>query len=856
MVLLAVYPWSNRLRVEQMRESDMNEELKQFPITHAGIKPYMHPRLKAVIDGRTAIRYVRFLRPVKVERLELPKHTYGRWTPGVPVHPAHIIVSVLDRKSMRWKVVKEVEPERDPRISGEGLSQSMSSDEMEAFFRDVVKTTPPVKIELGGLETDHLRVECDREYPVWPNHGECNASIHSVPFGMFNTLKAFGEPLMKDIPNAEYLPILKQGKISPKAPTGMKVSQRGEMILFEGKRLSVGFALRRPIILHMGWDVLGKGLAGANRVSSRRVGFSEANRGVSGPLLVTLDGDYGSHHWTGEILVKGNKVIYKDLQCVPGVSVNAVFEVEPDKLIVQLTQQAEKDVPAIEAEAWRMAWSLRRGMTGVAGVPTLKPGRSGDVVLPAMIAGDCNGTLLYRVTGGDKDAVSLQTESYRPTNEVTSGIVLGKKPEVDECLVVPAKKVNATVEISVDNLQPDSPRGAKKPGPGVQRHWASNFSCYRPEWAGFSNHAASVNCHVNQHGPIEVAAFTKKPKGGPNPLDMARFTIGRGLMDGSAYGYWKNLYKDSDPVLVSAAGRLHQVEPDMKWLKSVEPGLVEATERMLETIGNEGLAICRDLSGNSGSYRWSSNAWDIVGFGHMDAYVNAWTYRAFRNAKALLAEVGRKDLARRCGDAAERLKANYAKHLVNSKTRWVVCWKSRDGELHDYASLWINGAACAFGVLEDKVAKKALGNLERLRREIGLQSAKLGLPFTLWPLKPEDHMMYKIMSGGKAEPTFEMFTDGSMAPSAIPFYLRALSIHGFKKEARQMAEDMDAGFAEGLFTGGAGIAFGDGNEFLSWEGLTAAYEGTFGPSFGVLYAVAAEQGVLKPPTPEWWPQGG
>lgn len=89
-------------------------------------------------------------------------------------------------------------------------------------------------------------------------------------------------------------------------------------------------------------------------------------------------------------------------------------------------------------------------------------------------------------------------------------------------------------------------------------------------------------------------------------------------------------------MLLSAAGRIFQADQNPLWLKSIKSGLIEAVKRMLGIIGKEGLVISRNLSGNSGSHRWSSNAMDVVGFGHMDAYVNAWTYRALRNAKFLL----------------------------------------------------------------------------------------------------------------------------------------------------------------------------------------------------------------------------
>ena len=831
----------------------MSEILVYSPITHAHIKPVMHPRLKTEINSRTAVKYLRFLHRVIIDRLELPLHVYGRWVPEVPIHPAHLIVSTLNPSTYTWDVLKEVDFEPDPRIWGEGLSQEMSVVEMNAHFQKILNERAALRVDLEGVKTELLRVECDREHPVWPNHGETNGNVFHVPFGVLDPLQVYGEHLELENPWPEVMPILRSGRIEPVALRGATWRKWGESILFESQSLSVGFSLRRPILLHLGWDALGEGLSRNNRLSTRRVKFEEANRGVSGPLLVTCQGDYGSHRWTGEVEILGNQVFYRGLHSVPELSIDATFHVEPDRLILELVQRSDREFPALEAEAWRLVWDLSRGMTGVAAVPTLKPGRSGDVQVPALFAGDGVGCLGCRILEGDPDLVHLQVESYRPSSEVAAGFVLGKRPGNVAYMVVPAGEVRATIELAVDNLQPIDNGCTSRPGTGVRRHWASTFSCYRPEWGGFSNHAASVNCHVNQHGQIEVAAFTKKTRSGFDPLDLARFTVARALMDGSGYGYWRNLYLDSDPVLISAAGRIFQVKPDLPWLRAVEPGLVEAVGRILGTIGEEGLAICRDLSGNSGSYRWSSNAWDIVGFGHMDAYVNAWSYRALRNAAALLGESGQIKLANRCREAAGNLKANYARYLVNPETGWVIGWRSRDGQIHDYAYLWINGIACAFGVLEPDIARQALLNLETLRDRLGLKSARLGLPFNLLPLLPEDHLLPKVINYRGTVPTFEMYTDGSMSPSAITYYLRALSIHGLKDRSKAMANDLDAGFADGLFTVGAGTDYGRGSEYLSWEGLAAGYEGTFGPTMGAMYAIAIEQGLFSPPEPEWWP---
>ena len=129
---------------------------------------------------------MRFAAPVRLERLELGRIVYGRWIPSVPTHPAHLLVSVLDRDKRRWITIQEIELPPDPRIEGKDLSQVMSVEEMDARLARVLDE-PPHRIELGGVETDHVRIVCDREHPVWPNHGECNGGVLNVPFGTLNS---------------------------------------------------------------------------------------------------------------------------------------------------------------------------------------------------------------------------------------------------------------------------------------------------------------------------------------------------------------------------------------------------------------------------------------------------------------------------------------------------------------------------------------------------------------------------------------------------------------------------------------------------------------------------------------------
>ncbi len=832
----------------------MSEALKDFSVTHGGIRRVFHPDLGVPINGQTAIRYIRFMRPVRIDRLELGRSVYGRWVPNVPNHPAHLIVSTLDPQTHGWKTVREVNLPPDPRISGQGLSQEMSVEEMNAHFERVLKD-PPYVIDMDGLRSDHLRVECDREHPVWPNHGEMNGNRFSVPFGILEPLRAYGEAESENIAQAPYNPILKTGRIKPEAPKGMRVRDLPQMILFEGKYLSIGFSIRRPLLMHLGWDANGWGQAGCNRLlASRR--HKEGPKvidflgGLSGPLVRTLTVDSAAQIWTGEVSIVGNKVSYRNLRGFDGLTIDAVFTVEPKRITIELTQKCEKDLPVVEAEAWRLAFDLSVGITGVAGKPTLKPGRNGDVHLPALLASDGVGCLFCRMLEGEKQQTRFQVESYRFMNAVTCGFILAPRQKIDECLTLPRGTKHAIFELAVTNLEPKRSKGSPKMSRGIRKHWGTVFSCFRPEYGGFSDHSASVNCHVAQCEPTEVIAFTKHLRGGPHLLDLARYTMGRAIMDGSGAEYWRNLYLDSDPVLISAAGRIHQVEPDVKWLRAIKPGLIQTVNRMADTIGKDGLVVCKDLSGNSGSYRWSSNTMDVVGFGHIDAYVNAWTYRAFRNVAAMTADLGLGDLAERCRSLAEGIRASYADHLLNPETGWVAGWRSRDGELHDYAFTWVNGVAIAFGLLDAEPAKEALTRLERLREKVYPSQAWMGIPCNLIPIRPEDHMLLKIF--GETQPTFEIYTDGSLSGHSSIYYLRALSIYGLKDRARKLAQELDEGYAADVFNGGNG----SGHEFHSWEGLPTGYEGTMINVFGPLYSIAIEFGLFTPPEPEWWPEEG
>jgi len=239
--------------------------LVHYPVTHGEIRSLIHPRLGVAVDNQTSVRYLRFARPVEIDFLELPRSAYGRWTPAVPTHPAHLIVSVPDEQTGAWRVVRDLDLPYDPRIAGEGLRQDMDLAQFEALFAAILKE-PPLRIDLGGLRASLLRVECDREHPVWQNHGECNGSPYSVPYGILNGLSAYGQGADPYQHEFAHFPPLQSGEIAPSAPRGMTVRQTPLGLFYTGPALSVGFSLARPMLVHLGWDTLRAGQAENNRL--------------------------------------------------------------------------------------------------------------------------------------------------------------------------------------------------------------------------------------------------------------------------------------------------------------------------------------------------------------------------------------------------------------------------------------------------------------------------------------------------------------------------------------------------------------------------------------------------------------
>ena len=245
------------------------------------------------------------------------------------------------------------------------------------------------------------------------------------------------------------------------------------------------------MVTRLNWDYFGGCRPSGNRLLFKRP--ADSLGGLNGPSYITPDDDFVAQNMTGTVEATGNQVRYSGIETGCGVTVDAAFTVEGDRITLELEQTAERGITVIEGEAWRLLWNMRAGMTGVAAVPTEGEGRNGYVELPALITADEGGCLAVRLLEGDG---ALHTESYRQFEARSLGFIPGISGTGDAQLEIPRGKRRAVYELSPRTLLPVPAARESTLSEGVRRCWAAGFTAFRPEFGGFSNNAVSTNCHV------------------------------------------------------------------------------------------------------------------------------------------------------------------------------------------------------------------------------------------------------------------------------------------------------------------------------------------------------------------------
>jgi len=699
------------------------------------------------------------------------------------------------------------------------------------------------RLQLGAVRTRFLRVDCLKQHTVGACGGEQWANPHYVPFDTLKHVDFNGTPVKRHHSDLPVQPPLRIVKNRPRGRDGLRVLSEDDGVRFASNAFAVGFSLRRPLISHLGWDSARAGKSVDNLIFNRTLQLNFYNphplvgpgdmRILSGPTWNTLDWDAHGRFWGGEVSVDGNVVSYRNLHVEDDVRIDADFEVLPDGMNVRFLQENSTKRETLELEAWRFVWKAQASMVATLGMPRQDPGRTGVVDLPAIWAAPGYGNLSCEQTDGNP--ARLQVESWRKNDISWAGFIVNRE---------------ASFEMRVADVLPTG----NKVHPEMRRNWGP-FVMFRAELAGFSNNAISTNCHLSQAGVADLSAYTQPPKVGPKPIELARYTATLALKDGRGYGDSREHYQDSDPSVLNMTGRIHQVAPNPEWLEDVWPFVRRAAERILSKVDRRGLVAAPLATGNYGNKGHVTNAWDCVNFGHYDGYSMVETYRAFRNVVALARAAGDSKFSAQVRHAADKMRRAFEPCFYNPKTGWIGSWRSKDGELHDYGHLCVNAPACLYGLVSPSRARKILQRMEARRLELGLNNFRWGLPSALIPIRPGDYqggyMENPIWGKGIRDDGadgFGIYCNGTLTLCNAYYYIRAMSLFGFKKVADQMATQILEGYALGRLTGGVR----SGTEFHTFEGVLCGYEGPIVLEGSALLAIAQHLGLVKTLKPEFW----
>lgn len=194
---------------------------------------------------------------------------------------------------------------------------------------------------------------------------------------------------------------------------------------------------------------------------------------------------------------------------------------------------------------------------------------------------------------------------------------------------------------------------------------------------------------------------------------------------------------------------------DMKFLRSQEERLRKTMTYQLETLrGKEGLVVTPEFK--TGRHQdLSNNYWDVLPFGHLDAYANITFYASITAMEQMEASLGTTPLTdyARLRELAHR---RYDEVFWNDEAgRYIGC-VDIDGVRHDYGFTFINLEALHYGLGDETKAKRIYHWMETEPTSSGKPDT-----YTKWIFAPRATTIHNPMWGPDAP---ESETDNPVKP--------------------------------------------------------------------------------------------
>lgn len=321
----------------------------------------------------------------------------------------------------------------------------------------------------------------------------------------------------------------------------------------------------------------------------------------------------------------------------------------------------------------------------------------------------------------------------------------------------------------------------------------------------------------------------------------------------NAFMQMYDLYVITGAHLVEAAWDYWVLTHDREWLAENLP-VIHRVADYLARRDVDGDGLIESLHGGvAGRLREPDRAdvwFELMHFGHKNAYLNAHCYRAFLCVAEMLEAGGHPGGAEHYRGLASALRSAYVEQLLSAENGWFVSWISIDGEVHDYCHTFVNGLAVAYGLVPADQGREILQRVVDQSKRIGFENWHLGVPGNLIPCRVADLMQPPIDLDGRPVPDFwgwpeqfsftdeqsfgKRYPDGTIHPPLVWPYVLGLQVAGLNEEADRILEAMAGSADRGLFQNGIVNVARCGAEHFTSDGLTCGYEGYLPESYNFL----------------------
>ncbi len=592
-------------------------------------------------------------------------------------------------------------------------------------------------------------------------------------------------------------------------PLGVTVERRGSEVRYRTRFLEIGFLLGRAGLAYLALDGEGQGRTHRNLL---RFGNTQRHplqeywaQGVRlRPVAEPSPAGFLEQAIDGTCRVEGHVISYDIRLGESGQQYRLRWEVWEERLQLTAERIGERPIRAWESGALHLAFDARIAATTVLGRVTHQ-GEAGLLDLPVLLHAPGFGTL--RVEASPESTI-WRADAAVPIRTTTSELKIGEVPQSEgDYLLLPGQhRAEVTFIVAPErcNLGPDAPPEVER----ALRRCALTALTYRPDTTTFSNNGCSM------HAPICMdtwSAMTTRigailPELTAN--ELLRDSLERWLHGAPGYASGptsRGTHRLEDEYVMTGAACLLALA---EYLRSENPAEWAAQEFM--AIGRELARMrARDLDGDglvesphrlgiSGQHQWSTNWWDVISFGWKDAFANALLYPALRIFAEMLPLVGQPALATGLAEWADRLWTSYVPTFYNPATGWLAGWRCKENRLHDYAFLFINGAAVCGGLVDTELARTMISRLWAELERSGLTDFRVGLPGNLWVIPDADLAeplhglpMGCFDNGGATHKWAHSFRKDAALRSGFPG-ARARGTTDLERAAQHRADRLDA----------------------------------------------------------------